>query len=238
MPVPTSTPARTVELVALGDSTPAGFGVVRSYVDMYAEHVEADLGAAVEIHRWARNGQRAAELLAVLREDQALRDDIDRADVITIWTGFNDIYPAIGIEPKGGACGPWDELDMDCVRERVADLKTTIDAIVAELLTLLDPDDTLILFADVGNPLAEEWEDLGLLDELKGPVFEEWIGHIADACEGTGIHVVHSYRELNGPGGGAVAPELLQADGLHLNGDGHRILAEMHRQVGYGPLEP
>jgi hypothetical protein len=198
---------------------------------MYAEHVEADLGAAVEIHRWARNGQRAAELLT------ALRDDILSAEVITIWTGFHDIYPAIGIAPKGGACGPWDELDMDCVRERVAGLKTTIDAIVAELLSLSDPDDTLILFADVGNPLADEWEELDLLDELKWPVFEEWIGHIADACEGTGIHVVHTYRELNGLDGGAVAPEILQADGLHFNGDGHSLLADLHRQVGYGPLE-
>jgi lysophospholipase L1-like esterase len=210
---------------------------VQSYAEIYAEYVEQDLGVAVRVHHWARNGQRASELLTALQEDQELRDDIREAEVITIWTGFNDVAPAIGVKPGGGVCGPWQELDLDCVGERVAGLNASIDAIIAELLDLCDPDETLILFADVGNPLAEQWREMGLLDELKGPVMEEWIGHIADACEETGISVVHTYRVLNGAeGGGGVGPELMQDDGLHLNSAGHGLLADLHRQVGYGPL--
>jgi len=234
---PVPTPTVTIDLVALGDSTPAAYRTARSYAQIYATYIEEDLGVAVRFHQWARNGQRASELLTNLQQDQALREDIRQAEVITIWTGFNDIVPATGIDPKGGVCGPWADLDLDCAGVRVAALKSTIDGIVAELLDLADPGKTLILFADVGNPLANRWQELGLLDELKGPIMEAWIDHVSEACDGTGIRVVHTYQALNGPEGDqAVDPEIMQDDGLHLNGDGHRLLADVHRRMGYGPL--
>ena len=239
-PAFTPTPAVAVDLVALGDSTPAGFGVVQSYVDIYAEYVEADLGVAVRVHNWARGGQHAAEMLTVLQSDHTLRDDIREAEVITIWTGMNDVFVGVGAEPKGGVCGNWEGMDMDCIGERVERLKGNIDAIIAEILSLRSSDETLVLIADVGNPHASQWQELGLLDELKGPVMEEWITHIAKAAEENNIQVVHTYRIINGPNGDneGAPPEITKADGLHLNGDGHRLLADLHRQVGYGPLDP
>jgi lysophospholipase L1-like esterase len=234
---PVPTPTTTIDLVALGDSTPAAYGTVRSYAQIYATYMEEDLSVVVRFHQWARNGQRASELLANLQQDQALRDAIGQAEVITIWTGFNDIFPAIGIDPRGGVCGPWADLDLNCASVRVAALKSAIDGIVAELLDLADPGKTLILFADVGNPLASRWQELGLLDELKGPIMEAWIDHVSEACEGTGFRVVHTYQALNGPRGDQVVdPGIMQDDGLHLNSDGHKLLADIHRQLGYGPL--
>ena len=41
-----------------------------------------------------------------------------------------------------------------CALQRVEDLNSALDGIVQELLALADPAETLILFADVGNPLA------------------------------------------------------------------------------------
>ena len=241
-PTPTlaPTPAAAIDLVALGDSTPAGYGVVDSYVDLYAEYIETDLGVAVRVHNWARGGQHAADLLSVLQSDQALRDEIREAEVITIWTGMNDIFVGVGSKPKGGACGNWEGLDIDCAAERVERLKGNIDAIIAEILSLGSPDETLVLIADVGNPHARQWKEMGLLDELKGPMMEEWIDHIAEAAEQNNVQVVHTYRVINGPNGDdqGAPPGILQADGFHFNGEGHRLLADLHRQVGYGPLQP
>jgi lysophospholipase L1-like esterase len=238
-PTPTPTSAVTIDLVALGDSTPAGWGVVESYVDIYARYVETDLGVAVRVHNWARYGQRASELLVALQSDQALRDAISEAEVITIWTGMNDVFVGIGSQPKGGVCGNWKGLDLDCVGERVERLKENIDAIIAEILSLCSSDDVLVLIADVGNPYANQWKEMGLLDELKGPVMEEWIDHIAEAAEENNVSVVHTYRVLNGPTGEEGVPsEIMQTDGLHFSGEGHRLLADLHRQAGYGPLKP
>jgi len=236
---PAPTPGRTIHLVALGDSTPAGYGVVDTYVDMYAEYLEADLGVAVSVHNWARGGQHAAELLVVLQENEALRKEIRGADAITIWTGMNDLFVGVGFQPKGGVCGPWEDLDMDCVEERVERLKGNLGAVVAEVLSLCNPEETLVLMADVGNPHAAAWLEMGLLEALKASVMDAWIDHIAEVAEKHGIQVVHTYRVLNGPDGEqGVSPEMLQDDGLHFNSVGHRLLADLHRQVGYGPLGP
>ena len=240
---PAATPTEatpTWDYVALGDSTPTGYGVQKSYVDIYAEYIEADLGVTVRVHNWARNGQSAAQLVTALQGDQALRDDIHEAEVITIWTGANDILARVGVYPAGGICGKWEKLNMDCVREGVTALKANIDAIIAEILSLRSPDETLILIADVGNPLAGDWKQLGILGELKGPAMEDWINHIAQAAEKNNIYVVHSYRVINGPNGDdeGVPPEISQADGVHFSEEGHRLLADLHREVGYGPLVP
>jgi len=236
---PTPTPAAPIDLVALGDSTPAGVGVVKSYVDLYAEYLQTDLGIPVRVHNLARPGQHASQLLTILQDDQSVREKLQQAEVITIWTGMPDALVGVGVQPKGGACGAWEDLDLECVRTRTTKLKATFDAIAAEILTLRSSDETLILFADVGNPLAGEWQALGVLDRLKGPVMEEWINHVTTMAAGNNFHVVHSYRVLNGPNGDeAVAAELGQADGLHFNSKGHRLLADLHRQVGYGPLAP
>lgn len=246
---PAATPAPTAPMpepgaewdyVALGDSTPAGYGVQKSYVDIYAEYIEADLGVTVRVHNWARGGKSAAGLLTALQGVEALRGDIREAEVITIWIGANDILPCVGVYPGGGKCGKWEELDMDCVREEVTALKANIDAVIAEILSLRSPDETLILIADVGNPLASQWKELGLLDELKGPVMEDWINHIAQAAEKNNLYVVHTYRVINGPNGDneGAPPDISQADGVHFNEEGHRLLADLHREVGYAPFGP
>jgi hypothetical protein len=48
------------DLVALGDSTPAGYGVGldRSYVQIYAEYLKEDLGVTVDVHNYATGSPR------------------------------------------------------------------------------------------------------------------------------------------------------------------------------------
>jgi len=71
------------DYVALGDSTPDGYGVERSYVDYYAVFIEEDLAVDVEVHNHARSGQKASTMLNQVRDDQGIRAALRDAEVIT-----------------------------------------------------------------------------------------------------------------------------------------------------------
>ena len=231
----TPTPSTlTYDYVALGDSTPAGFDVDTAYVDYYAEYIESDLGVPVNVLNWARSGQTAHSLLYALQDISDLRDDISEAEIITIWTGWNDLQGLVG-QYRSGDCGGLDNLN--CIREKVDRLNADIDAIIGEILTLRSLDNTLILIANVGNPFVESWEAVGILDELREPLVEVWVHHIEQAATDYGIVFVDSYSVLNGPNGDEAVPDELSI-GVHFSERGHRLLADLHRAAGYGPLEP
>ena len=69
------------------------FGVEKSYVDYYAEFIEQDLGVEVEVHNFSREWSDRNNLTRYkLRKNQELREAIKEAEVITIYTGLNDIW--------------------------------------------------------------------------------------------------------------------------------------------------
>jgi lysophospholipase L1-like esterase len=214
--------------VALGDSLPAGYGAGSSYVDYYAEYIEADLGVKVTAHNWAEGGETTGSLLGKIRQNQGLREDIRKAQVITIWIGGNDIF--------WEDCIKGDAVDMECIRTPVTRLEQNIDAILAQILSLTSTTRTLILIANIAIPnhVFDDWQTRGLFDELKGPAFEDWSNYMVQAATNQNISVVDSYRALNGPNGDQkLSEEYMQADGIHPNEIGHRFLADLHRQVGY-----
>lgn len=74
------------DYVALGDSRTA----YADWPEHYAAHIEADLadlGVSVTVHNWASGEQSSEELLAMILDNPNLRDQISKADVITVWTG-------------------------------------------------------------------------------------------------------------------------------------------------------
>jgi hypothetical protein len=67
----------------------------------------------------------------------------------------------------------------------------------------------------------------------------KWLGHMAQVAERHTVPVVYSYGVLNGSNGGEQVPaEILQADRLHFKEKGQRLLADLHRELGYEPLAP
>jgi acetyl esterase/lipase len=222
------------DYVALGDSIPNGFGIpdYRSYVDIYADYMREDLEVAVITHKWTQDGETSGQLLEKLRNDQKLRDDISTAELITIWTGWNDLGGALTLY-QTNTCGGSDNLD--CIRGSVELLKINIDAIITEILSLRNPWDAQIIIADGGNPFVGTWKEQSIFENLKIPAFEVWRDHIHLAAEENDLQVVFSYEVLNGPNGdkdpGALG--IMQADGLHFNFDGHTLLADLHRELGY-----
>ena len=225
------------DYVALGDSIPAGYGVNgHSYVTYYADYIEDDMGVQVRVHNYSIPGQTTKQLLGTLQNDQQLRDAIKEAEVITIWTGWNDVAPLIGSSRFGmsGLCGKWDDLDLECVREGVEELKTDINELIAEIHSLRNANDAIIRIADNCNHAVGEWVETGIFQDLKELAFEDWSRAVTQTASRFNIPVVHTYRVLNGQNGDDVIPEkFLWEDGIHFNAKGHILIADLHRSFGY-----
>lgn len=229
----------TWDLVALGDSTPAGFGVgmAFSYAQFYAAHVEEDLGVDVVVHNWATNNTRPlADWIEEVRSNEEFREDLRNAEVITIWLGWHDVIPSIGIG-RGGPCYKRaDEVNMDCLSEVTDPMQDGFDKLLSEIVSLSSPDETLILIADVGIPslFVKRWKEYGTFELLKRGAYEVWREYLVQAAWKNKVHVVGTYEVLHGPNGDQdVPPEYMQTDGVHFNKQGHEFLADLHREMGY-----
>jgi len=223
---------RRWDYVALGDSYPAGYGAARSYVDYYAEYMEADLGVRVEIHNFARTGLASSELLSQVRSDEELRGALRGANVITIWIGWNDFRESL-VRFYAGTCGG--EENLDCMLESSNKLNENMDAILDEILKLANPRESLIRIADAGIPpvFMDTWKQHGWFETLQESCFENWSEHLIEAAGQRGIAVVDTYRILNGPSGDEEMKGIYQSDGIHVNDKGQRLIADLHREAGY-----
>jgi lysophospholipase L1-like esterase len=192
------------------------------------------LGVTVNVDNRAISGQRASELLRNLKNSQKLRDASSEAEVITIWTGWNDRIAWTENPWIGSFCGSGENVDLDCVRKPTTALLADIDGILVEVPSLRNTDDTLIRIADNANFLVDEWKDAGVFEKLKDPGFEDWSQGIVDVAAKHNVPVVHSYAALNGPNGDdAIAEEYLLTDGLHFTTEGHILISDLHRELGY-----
>lgn len=225
-----STP-QEMSYVALGDSIPAGWGVGdENYVELFAEYLEQDLGGEVIVHNLGFPGQTTSELLNRLQTNAAWREAVADADVITVWTGWNDLgFPVSQYEK--GICGG-DE-NLDCLREKVGQVNESIDATLDEILALNSSDDTRIMIANnvLGSRMVTDWNDNGWFDVLQKEAYESWHDHLVQAAQERGNIVVDTYRGVNGPAGDQANEGVFLSDGLHFNAEGHKLLADLHREA-------
>jgi lysophospholipase L1-like esterase len=234
----------TWDLVALGDSTPSGFGVdeQHSYVQVYAGYIEEHLGVDVAVHNWGTNNTTTvAGWVEVVRENQELRQDLQNAEVITIWLGWHDVIPSIGLGIGGPCYQQDDEVDLDCLREVTDPMQRGFNDLLSEIVALANPAETLILIADVGIPsrFVARWKAYGTLDLLKRQAYEVWRDYIVKSAGDHKVHVVHTYEVINGPNGDQETPSAyLQSDGLHFNEQGHKLLADIHHKIGSEDSSP
>jgi len=250
-PVPTSTaeaPTATPvpeeddgawDYVALGDSIPGGVGVPigTSYVHIYAAYIAEDLGVEVKLHNRSAAGETTKSLLGKLQSDETVRALVSEAEVITIWVGSNDIWRLL-YGPLGAGnprCGPISDLDMDCFETEVQALVDRIDAILAEIRSLRTAGQASVLIAEDCNCFVENWRDAGAFEQLKGPAFDQWTQAISGLAAKHGAAAVPTYSACNGPDGDETIPPdyLLPTDSFHFSEAGHKMVADLHRAVGY-----
>ncbi len=233
--VPSSTPGpdQVWDYVALGDSNPVGVGVIHSYVDIYADYIERDLGVQVRVHNWAFNGAKTAQLLAQLGRDARLQQDVHEAEVITIDIGANDWTSVFHRYPTQ-MCGGAD--NQDCLRKLIQSYSENLDSVLNKILELHGQELKLLIrmmdlymsncdYPDIyGTP--------GIFPEIK-PYLDQFNTYIDETTPAHSGVVVPLYVTLNGPNGDQNPLDYIQNDQCHLNPNGHRKVADMLRELGY-----
>jgi lysophospholipase L1-like esterase len=241
---PSAQAAQSRVYVALGDSLAFGAFALpgQGYVPTYRNRVEAGTGANVNLVNLGVPGWKSGELLAAIRGNLLFRVLVANASVVTWNIGGNDFLSARNTY-KDRTCGGPD--NQDCLRATVATLKTNWDAIMAEILSLRRTSNTIIRTMDIYNPFVNEdrredtWpNDQGNDFEVVKQYLEAANSHIAMTATANNIPYAQVYLAFNGPNGAVDPSDLgyIFFDGIHANGRGHRRMAELLGNLGYGPL--
>lgn len=218
---------------ALGDSLAAGTGApYKGYVDRYAEYIEADTGARVNITNLGQNGQTSSELLYALRNDPSYRQAVEEAEIVTINIGINDLGHAAQAY-ENASCGGAD--NQDCLRTAAETLKGNWNAITAELLRLRSTSDTIIRAAGLGYTPYLDTEAVpnsrlsnSELNDFQ--TFKTYLDEVNSHITITASNNDVPYTEVHLDKG------YISPDGVHPNDEGYEVIAERLRELGYSPL--
>jgi lysophospholipase L1-like esterase len=233
--IPSAAHGQTWQYTALGDSLAAGLNDSQGgYAVRFRNYVQADTGASVTLVNRGVSGWTSADLLNALRTDESLRAQIANSQIVTWNIGANDFQDAL-LRFQSGSCGGSD--NQDCIRAAVANLKTNWNAIVAQILSLRSPSNTVLRTMDNYNPAVDLARTFGVLHIVK-PYLEEINRFIFLSAINNRIGCARVYQAFNGVNGEADAGRrgYLSADGLHPNELGHDIIASEFRALSYAPL--
>jgi len=229
-------------LVALGDSTPTGYGLDSelSYVYIYASYLEEDLNVDVVVYNWATNNTRTvSDWVHEVQNNKDLRRDLQDANVVILWMGWHNVIPCIMEE---GDSGPIfiENPDTMCLQRAIHPMREAFDKLLLEISSHTR-NEALILIADVGVPplFVKKWKKLGSFNLWYKQAYEVWRRYIEQAARKYDVHVVPTHKVVNDPlKGYMLATEYVQSDGLHFNKLGHKLIADIHRKIGYEHVEP
>lgn len=235
---------KTWNLVALGDSTPTGYGLDpdQSYVQVYANYIQEDLNVDVVVHNWATNETRTvSDWVKEVQKNEELRKDLSNAGVITIWLGWHNVIPHIIEVKEDSGIDIVAKIDSEYLQKVTFPMHEAFDKLLSEVSFLAPPNETLILIADVGIPslLVRRWKEYGTFKQWNRLAYQVWREYIIQAANKHSIYVVHTHEIINSPDGNQAMPtEYMQSDGLHFNEEGHKIIAKAHRIIGYQYSSP
>ena len=237
--------AQTVLYTALGDSI--GFGLFASigngYVPTYDRFTQTDSGANVNTINLCVPGWTSSDLRGAIRGNLLFRVSVATSTIVTVNIGGNDLLGARSAY-KDRRCGGAD--NQDCLRSGVAVFSANFNSILSEVRALRGSRNTIIRTMDVYNPFVNEdraqntWpNDQGNDFQVFKPYLDAINGQIAAMATARNIPYARVYLAFNGPNGDIDPSDrgFLAFDGLHPNGRGHRMIANLLRGLGYSPFE-
>ncbi|WP_017471096.1 GDSL-type esterase/lipase family protein [Amphibacillus jilinensis] len=196
-------------ITAVGDSLTQGVGDETNndgYIGIL-EHRLNDLNYQVNIDNYGRRGNRTDQLLTRLEEENGLKRSIQRADLILVTIGANDIMRIVRENFLDLNEGVFD-LELDDYQQRLTDVFEMIHAY---------NDEAEIYLIGFFNPFEGYFDDVEALDSI----LTEW--------NETGKTIVEDY-----PNGHFIPIEdlfqinevnLLADDNFHPNGTGYSLMA-------------
>ncbi len=221
---------------ALGDSLAVGIlDSQGGYVRRYDAYITTDTGVTVSLTDLGVNGAHSGDLLKSLENDPNFRSHVSSSQVVTWDIGGDDLLHAVNLF-RNGQCGGAD--NQDCLRSAVATFMPDWDAIVQQILALRDKNQTIIRTMDVYNPFVAELMVQGTFSTVE-PYLDQVNQHIASSAKANGIPMAQVHLAFNGPNGDQdpVAKGLITVDGIHPNDNGHKVIADALRALGYAPLK-
>jgi len=234
-----SSSAASLSLVGLGDSVPGALGCTlpcRSYVRSYGEEASKALGEEVTVTNLATNDSLVSgTLLYRVSEDQAHRDALAKADLVTLTIGFNDWQ----------ADCYFDGADS-CMRRTSQTVENNLGQILTEIAALRAGKPTAIRVTtyyngNIGNPNSPSDWSYGPADEaafqalFAGALadFNTMICRVAEAASAVCVDLVPAF---NGPNRDQDAKDLLLSDHGHPSEAGHLLIADSIAASGFDPL--
>ena len=239
---------QTLTYTAMGDSL--AYGILDfgggGYVPRYGDYVRADMGSSVSLNNLGRNGWTSTQLLNALRTDSNFRNSVAASQVITWDIGGND-FLRIVTSYKDKTCGGAD--NQDCLRNMIKVFKANWSAIISEILSLRSTSNTVIRTMDIYNPFvkahkaSDSWADDNGLSDFQAikPYLDDANNYIAATAAANNIPCAKVYRAFNGERGdedpgekGYISP--YDYSGVHPGELGHKVIADLFRNLGYAPL--
>jgi lysophospholipase L1-like esterase len=203
------------------------------WAQYYGDLVESDLGVKLIYRSYYESHQSVFGLLKNIRNDERLRGDIQKAEVITIGVGSADMFYAVTNFGAGG------QNDQTRLKEEVNTFRETYETMLTELLSLTSPTDTIIRVMDFYYPYVGRDQEKGIYNQTKRS-WQRFNKCIIQAARKHGIPVAQVFQAFHGSHGNDDPAEkgYLDPDGKHSSEAGMKVIAEEFRKLGYGYASP
>ncbi|HZT05398.1 MAG TPA: SGNH/GDSL hydrolase family protein [Chloroflexota bacterium] len=225
-----------ITYAALGDSIAAGVGARAGYPQLYRASLEDQLGVSVQLIDFSRGGATSSDLVAALTTNQAVRDAVAHAQVISWNIGGNDLLAARAAY-RAERCGGDD--NQACLQTTVDRFEQNWDRSLDEIVALTSGHAAVAITMDIYDPyvrLDASAASAGAGSDLDVfvPYLDEVNQHIATTSAGRGVDVASVREAFNGPSGrdDPAAKRLIAADLLHPNETGQKMIADLLMDAG------
>ncbi len=204
------------------------------WAEYYGDLVESDLGVELLYHNYYVGSQTVSELLFNIRNMERLREDIQKAEVITIGVGCADMFTVIETFGADGFLK-----DPKRIKEKLDEFRETYDSMLTELLSLTSPTDTIIRTMDFYYPYVGIYQARGIYNQNK-QYWQEFNKCIVQVSQKYGIPVAKVFEAFHGPQGNDDPVEKGYLDGwdIHSSEEGEKVIAAEFQKLGYEYASP
>lgn len=202
---------------AIGDSLSVGTGslLASGFEKRYAGLTEQALQRPVEVNIFAKNGATSGEILQRLRTDK-VKSAIYYSSIISITAGGNDLIHAARQYSK--------TKQPDLFKQAVNNFAQNLSSMLQEIYVLKSSFTSPFIIRLVGlyNPFPRiQGSDYYVLS------FNSRLQQFANSNTAV-ANIFYPFKQYG--------KKVLSLDGLHPNGKGYQVIAEILYQLGYFPL--
>jgi len=223
--------------VPIGNSATFTPDTQSGFIYQYRERLQAEFGVDVDLPNRTVPNDSSAALLERMRTNERFRQDLTQADVVTMLVPFDGwAVPWQTVAGVGGYdpadCGGDD--GQQCLRDILTEYEANTEAIFAELMSLVDPSETLVRGMDAYLVHVGDFADGGKLDEV-APYWVEAQQFVRDVAASHGIPVARLLDAFNGPDGtdDPMASGLVSSDAIHPTAEGATLITKLVSDLGY-----